>query len=396
MRTKPSFKVGRVMVSRMGDKDWLLRYRDPQTQKDVRRRFRNMTEAEIQDMAATISHEALSMKGYLPGKILHSPAIKNGLAEAMRLSRMGATARKNTARAANQFLAWLEEHHPGMGTWDLLPPTILKEYVLYLERRGLAYDTIRLRLVPVRAAWRIMAGNHPGLVKPLPKVTLSQRPKREVDCLEPSEVAALLGWLDKKVPALAVMGRLQGLAGLRMLEAAALRRQDVDLEAGTVTVTETPLHKPKNMSSWRMIPVCREVLEALRGAIATQKIIPPGGELFVHQYGAPWSQNALSPKWTKALRSAAATLENPRLAAIMARKLRAAFATMAIRLQCQEDILRSYMGHTANSILGAYYRKITPADLKTVSARMDGWRNPASGEWQEPGTSSEKPLASQL
>jgi len=97
MRSKPSFKVGRVMVSRTGDKEWLLRYRDPQTQRDVRRCFRNTTEAEIQDMAATIPHEALSMKGYLPGKIKHAPPIKDGLAEAMRLSRMGAVSRKNAA-----------------------------------------------------------------------------------------------------------------------------------------------------------------------------------------------------------------------------------------------------------------------------------------------------------
>jgi hypothetical protein len=71
---------------------------------------------------------------------------------------------------------------------------------------------------------------------------------------------------------------------------------------------------------------------------------------------------------------------------------------MAIRLGCQEDLLRFYMGHAPNSILGAHCRKITPADLRTVSARMDGWRNAASevSEWHNPGTSSEMPLASQL
>ena len=271
MRTKPSFKVGRVTVSRTGDKEWLLRYRDPQTQRDVRRRFRNTTEKEFQDVAAAISHEALSMKGYLPGKIKHA-----------------------------------------------------------------------------------------------------------------------LG--------LAVMARLQGLAGLRMLEAAAIRRQDVDLEAGTVSITETPLHKPKNAFSFRTIPLCREALEALRGAIGTQKIIPPGGELSVNHYGAPWNLYSLSEEWTVSMRRAAAALAIPRLAAIPARKLRAAFATMAIRLGCQEDLVRPYVGHAANSILTGHYRKITLADLKTVSARMDGWRNPVSevSEWHNPGTSSEMPLASQL
>jgi hypothetical protein len=48
------------------------------------------------------------------------------------------------------------------------------------------------------------------------------------------------------------------------LEAAALRVQDVDLDAATVTVADTGQHKPKTRDSYRTISICDEVLDAIR------------------------------------------------------------------------------------------------------------------------------------
>jgi len=58
-----------------------------------------------------------------------------------------------------------------------------------------------------------------------------------------------------------------------MLDAAALRAQDVDLDAGTVTVTDTGHHKPKTRNSCRTIPVCTEDLDALKVARRTDEVL---------------------------------------------------------------------------------------------------------------------------
>lgn len=276
---------------------------------------------------------------------------------------------------------------------------MVESYVRHCEELNLAPDTVRLRLVPVKMAWRRMHADYPELVKP-PVVSWLRTapPVEEIECLEADEAATLLGWLKTYKPSLWPMGCLQALAGLQMLEAASLRWQDVDLNAGTICIADTGRHKPKNHSSYRTIPVCAEVVEALRLVIEGQKVRPVSGELFVDEKGNPWSKDGLSQRWTCTLRAAAkaeTTIERkngrqmtlprpglgiPRLASIPARKLRAAFATMAGRLGVQDRILRRYMGHSAGDILGGHYRRIDLSELRTVSDAMNDWREVKNSE----------------
>ena len=72
---------------------------------------------------------------------------------------------------------------------------------------------------------------------------------------------------------------------------AALRFQDVEFERRTVQVTDTGRHKPKPRNSYRVIPVCDDVMGVLRSTITTQKIKPASGELFTTQAGALWTLN---------------------------------------------------------------------------------------------------------
>ena len=46
--------------------------------------------------------------------------------------------------------------------------------------------------------------------------TLERPPRREIECLDAGEVAALLDWLRDNKPGLWPMGCLMGLAGLRL------------------------------------------------------------------------------------------------------------------------------------------------------------------------------------
>jgi integrase len=152
-----------------------------------------------------------------------------------------------------------------------------------------------------------------------------------------------------------------------MLEAAALRIQDVDFDARTVAITETPWHKPKTRASNRVIPVCSEAVEALRFAEENQKVRPTSGELFATRGGDPWTKDGISHRMTDVRRKAAVELKRPRIAAIPCRKLRASFATMAGRLGAPDRVLKHYLGHTATDVLGAHYRRIDMEELQLVS-----------------------------
>jgi integrase len=251
---------------------------------------------------------------------------------------------------------------------------MVESYIRQCVAAGLAYDSIRLRLVPVKSAWRRMHADYPELVKAPAALKLAPPARREIECLDAGELARLLDWLKVHKPDLWPMACLPGLAGLRVLETAALRVQDVDLDAGTVTVTKTDHHIPKNQASYRTIPVCSEVLGALREAIGGQKVRPTTGELFTNRAGNHWTVNLLSQRWRYTLRRAALALDMPRLAMIPSRKLRASFATMTGRMGAQDRLVKACLGHSSGDMLGGHYRKIELDELRTVSGVMNDWR----------------------
>lgn len=373
------FRIGPVSIQPEGVDRWLIRYIDPGSGKDVRRKLSGLSRKEIEVVALNLNKEFLVQGGYLPGAKPRLPSIAEGIAEAIELRNTIASTTQDRARRASLFVRWLAERHPGVTSWDQLRPAMVQAYAVHLEREGRAADTIRLNLAPIKLAWRHMAENHPDEVRPLPRIRVSVRPPREIECLEAGEVAELLDWLRDHATDLWPIACLQGLAGLRMLEAGALRRKDVDLERGLVTIADTGSHKPKTRDSYRTIPLCREALEALRFAVENRRLVPPTDELFVNRAWNIWCKDALSLRWGRNLR-AAAKARSPRLAEVPARKLRAAFATMASRLGAPDRALKAYLGHSPGDMLGSHYRRIDPVELRTVSSLMDGWRNFARPE----------------
>jgi integrase len=203
---------------------------------------------------------------------------------------------------------------------------------------------------------------------------VSIKPKKEIDCLNPVEVAILLKWLRKNEPGLYPMGVLASLAGLRMLEAAALRRQDIDFERSTVEITDTGEHVPKTASSYRVIPVCSEVLDALRVHLDGLKVIPATGELFRNRIGRVWGPDGLSRKWGKALAKASEKTKVERFGEIPTHRLRSSFATMARELGADRDTLKRYLGQSPGDILGDHYLKIDLDGMRSVSGLMESWR----------------------
>lgn len=400
-KMKPTrFIVGKVTITeRLNIKTerpyFELRYLDRETGKDVKRRV-ECSRKRVREIADNLTGLIYQGKGYLP-KANHAPDIAKGMLEAIQLANTQKQTSKMRTNYAKAFVRWLSEQFPNVLTWDQLKPSMLQRYVVDLENKGRAFDTVRLSVAPIKLAWRHMADNCPDLVNQPPRIRLASPKRRgEIQCLRPAEVAALLDWLRARYPALWPMACLQVLAGLRMLEAAALRIQDVDLKAGTITIDKTAHHTPKTRDSYRTIPVCGEVLAALKVAIAEQKIRPVTGELFVNEDGKAWKKDALTRRWICALKNAAATpevdrlrsngrkltrnkhgLSMPRLAEIPARKLRAAFVTMAGRLGAPRELVKAYIGHSSGDVIGIHYRLIELNELRTVSEVIEQWRDGA-------------------
>ncbi len=355
-----------LATSPAGRERWELRYRDPLTGKDVLRRIYD-TEDGMKKVARHIQTEIYQGRGYLAGKP-QAPLIKDALAQAMRLSQTGPTARKDMAYRSTQFLTFLTQHYPAIQTFDQLKPSMLRDYVQDMQTQNLAYDTIRLRLAVVRQAWRLMADDHPDLVHPLPRTPLGSRPRPDITCLTLDDAHALLDYLrdDPHAHTIYPLQLLAATCGLRQLEAAALREQDIDFDKSTLTVTKTPHHTPKNQTSYRTLPVPQFVLDALKTARDTRKVIPLSGELFLSSWARPWKVNTLSQAANRYFKAAALALDKPQLAQIPAKKLRATFATATSQAGADRDLVKAYMGHTPADILGGHYRQISPEELATL------------------------------
>ena len=390
MAKKPTPKrIGLVSVSALGEKKWGVRWTDPSTGKEVKKRFSGIDLKGVEEIAAFVTVEILAGRGLRPATGKRFPSLREAFASTIRTSGQRESSRKNTAYFAARFEDWIERRHPRVRTWADLRPMMVAEYVRELEGAGKAFDTVRMALQPVKLAWRHVLENYPGEIQPLPRIKQAPAPKKVPACLEPSEVRDLLDWLGADRPALRGTATLQALAGLRVYEAAAIRRRDVDFEKGTVTVTDTGFHKPKTLNSYRTVPVCREVLEVLSSAMESQKVIPSTGELFQTKAMNPWTKNSLSTAWRRAIlsaRKAGFALEG-----FQPHRLRSAFVTMVSRAGASDRILKAYVGHSAGDMLGDHYRAISTAELRSVSSLMEGWRTfPDEGRnWKLSGNSVE-------
>ena len=369
---KPRFhKVGIVSIREgetpgRGRAFYELRYTDPDSGMEVKRRINGLDSLEeAKGMADFLTRQAYQGKGYLAAKT-QVPTLKEGIEHAIRLSRARDSGKKIMAWTARPFLAYMEEHFPGTKTWDALKPSQVESYVRECERGGLSREGVIHRLKALKMAWRLMHADHPGDVKAPPRIRIEPEAKKEIECLTLQEALSLLDWLKANDPEVYRLEVLAALCGLRQLEAAAIRSQDVDFGKKTLTVTDTGFHKPKTRDFFRTLPVSQVVLDALKDALASQKIKLATGEVFVNQRGNRWGKNSLTHRVKQAFRAAAKALEKPRLAAVLARKLRACFATAASQAGVSDRLLKAYLGHSSGDMLGGHYRRIDTKELRAV------------------------------
>lgn len=383
--------IGRVYYTEYEPGRWILRYRDPQTHKDVRRRLVG-TYNDAETAAAHCHTMILRRGGFIPGKDRpeNGPTLRTAFDEALERPGVSDAVTRERKRIAGRFIAWLTDTYPKVKLWSDMKPFHLQAYIDTFTARKRAYDTIRLAIAPVRLAWRWAYDNYPHTVGPWPSsFRIPNKSERDdIDCLGSSDVAIVLAWFADHAPRLHGIVTLQALAGLRMLEAVYLRHKDVNVKAKTIHITKTPWHQPKTSLSDRTIPLCDDAWEVVKKAFDASK----GELLFTNRLETPWTKDAISRRLCKAFSNMAATPDVimrahgkrltlnpqgvgcPRLAAQPPRRLRASFITMVDSLGVGERLWKRYVGHTADDIAGRHYRRITVEELRAVSTAMNGWK----------------------
>jgi integrase len=164
---------------------------------------------------------------------------------------------------------------PALGRYRLtrLGPDTLQGYYAAKLRSGLSSTTVKYhhailhRALTQAVRWGLLARNPAEAVDP-------PRPrKEEMRFLTPGEVAALLDTARAAGDRLAALWTLAVYSGARQGELLGLRWSDVDLEAGTVSVSRALLRvrggagvyaEPKTASSLRTVTLDEDAVAALR------------------------------------------------------------------------------------------------------------------------------------
>lgn len=312
--------------------------------------------------------------GFLASRSEQHP-IKETVAEAIQASDANQQSKKDYTRRYNAFSNYLTAKEPDVAYWSHVDVSLLKRYLKHCRDLGLAHDSIRLRFGIIRLTAIYMARKYPDRYRNVVKdIVLKKKApsKSEIELpravLSPPQLRRLLDWLKENDPKVHVWATLQGLCGMRLQEAAYIRERDIDFERRTLTIGDAGAHKPKNIASYRTLPVCDTVIQVLGEWIGKLKVRDPKGFLFT-----PDHKNPLGPKkddpatkagcfgvdrlcglYRNALRRAKnAGIEFP--PSFMPRKLRATFATAMRTGRADYADLQRYIGHSVPTVLSQHY-----------------------------------------
>jgi len=388
-RAETAPKPGKVLVkdfARRGLKlyhdpargKWMFYLRDSEG-RQLRRDLPATTKAQALEMAEKLNADHLTGKGYLPDVDCGGHSVGEAIVEAIngKTGTANDATRKNYADRAEPFLQWLADRKLKARRWGDISTKIVRDYLndILAEKneRGesLCFDTIRMRLFVVKMTSRYMAESYPDryvdVARPvsLKGVRRAARTREVERALDAPTLQTFLGFLRQRRPDLWGIACLESLAGLRMLEAAHVREQDVDFRAATVRVTDTPAHKVKTPQSNRTIPVCGRVLEALRTAIQAIRVRHPDGYVFLTRRGEPWGPDGIMHAMKKALRQCWQTSGVEVLRDFQPHHLRATFATLVRRQRADSRVLQSYLGQVPTDVLGKHYEAISVDQMRS-------------------------------
>ena len=203
-----------------------------------------------------------------------------------------------------------------------------------------------------------------------------QEPVSERPMFTLAQVEAIADAVDERWKA-AIL--LAAWTGLRIGELAALRRESLDLQAGTVTVTATVVDvvgearasgPPKSEAGRRTVAIPPHILGDLQHHLATYAQPGPRGLVFVGPLGGPIRRNNFATKvWQPAAR-AAGLPEGSHL-----HDLRGWGATMAARQGATTRELMHRLGHASPAMALRYQRAEQERDAILAAAMSAALRH---------------------
>lgn len=233
--------------------------------------------------------------------------------------------------------------------------------------------------------WRLLAVNPADAVEP-------PRPQRnEMRVLTETETVALLAATrDTKlhVPVL-----LAVTTGLRAGELLAVRWQDVDLEAGTLSVVQTLqstkagliFGQPKTRRSRRVVKLLPVAVEALREHRRDQvEARLQAGDVYVdhdlvfgREDGAPWHPGTFANDWKKFKRAQGLTLRF--------HDLRHTHATLLLRQGVHPKVVSERLGHSSVGITLDTYSHVLPDMQEDAAMKLETALSRAMGSGERDG-----------
>lgn len=255
--------------------------------------------------------------------------------------------RKSELACCDYFLQWVDGL--GLTYWHELRYEHVLKYQKCLVDRDLAYDTIRLYLLPVRRTAKWVASNWPKEhVDICQNLRLSRRLNQSMlydeeegnPFLSIHQVLDFLQWLSNKPNFEPMMMgiALQGLAGLQLQEALRLTSDKVDWGEKTLTIDGAV----KNRYRIRRIPVCSIVMGLLRRYSDSSQ---PTGNLIPHYANYSNYSHAVSrelKRWDSSIH-------------ITPKDLRNTIQTVAIDGGWYGYYVQRYVGHAPQTIGERHY-----------------------------------------
>lgn len=249
-----------------------------------------------------------------------------------------------------------------------------------LVTQGLAPGTIATTLGPLKAFYRRAVARGDARVNPtrgLEKPAVRSKLKLTAS---PQEAAAMVALLEGP---LRVIWGLGFYAGLRRGEVAALRWEDVDLQAGVLRISRNwdAVHgeiAPKSFKGTRSVPIAA----ALRSILVERRLATKGDERVVPNY---WQVERASEKgqavWREANREALGEdVDAPQLPLLVLHGARHTFASMMIAAGVNAKALSTYMGHANIGITMDVYGHLMPGNEAEAAQLFDDYLRRASGD----------------
>ena len=240
---------------------------------------------------------------------------------------------------------------------------------------GCSSSTVRNTFVPVQAIYRRArlcqrVAADPTVDLPLPTAGVRDRaatPQEAVELLEP------LAELERALWATAFY------AGLRRGEMRALRRQDVDLDAGVISVErgwdekEGPI-APKSRAGVRKVFLLATLCPILEPLV--ERMSQPESLLFGYAFLTPFEPRAVARKAGRAWAAAnAKRIEDqlPPVPTFTLHEARHSFATWLDHAGVTPDRADRYMGHSTSSTVPGRYRHLLPDQREEDARTLDAW-----------------------